>query len=120
VGRPAAGPDRFAEDIEPGRIYDTLPDSAWQLDDNQSSTNHETPPATTSSDSGPAASSPHTRRQRTRPSVRYRTPYECAVCGGIRELETILRVCAFVDACAICGTVGRFTAIEIPTPIRNG
>jgi hypothetical protein len=119
-GDSTAEPNGFAKDTEPDRIYDVLPDSAWQLDNDQFSTNRENSPTTASPNSGTAASGPQTRQQRNRPSVRYRTTYECAVCGGMRELETTLRVDAFVDECATCGTVARFTTIEIPTPIQDG
>jgi hypothetical protein len=108
-----------AEVSEPDRIYDTLPDSAWQLDDEQSATTQEDPPTTVSHSRGITTSNPHPRRQNHRPSGRYHTSYECAVCRGVRELEASLRVCAFVDECATCGTVTRFTAVGIPTPLRE-
>jgi len=104
---------------EPARIYDTLPDSAWQLDHDQSATNRDDAPTTRSRDKETTTSNPHTRRENHGPSVRYRTSYECSVCGGVRALETSLRVCAFVDECATCGTVARFTAAGIPTPLRE-
>lgn len=98
---------------KPDRIYDTLPDSAWQLDHDQSETPREDTPTST------AASNPHPRRQHHRPSVRYRTTFECSVCSGIREVETPLRVCAFVDECTRCGAVARFTVGGIPTPLKK-
>lgn len=52
--------------------------------------------------------------------VQYFTIYECSVCGSIRELETSLQVCAFVEDCAACSVTNvRFTAIEIPSPIPD-
>jgi len=104
---------------KPDRIYDTLPDSAWQLDHEQSTTNQERSPTETSHGKTTAASNPRTRRQQHRPSVRYRTAYECSVCGSVRELETSLRVCAFVDECPSCGAVARFSSSGIPTPFRK-
>ncbi|WP_135806896.1 hypothetical protein [Halorussus marinus] len=115
-----AGPD--ALDIgssKSDRISDTLPDSAWQLDHEQSMTNQERSPTAASHGKTTAGSNPRTRRQHHRPSVRYRTAYECSVCGSVRELETSLRVCAFVDECPSCGAVARFTAGGIPTPLRK-
>ena len=101
------------------RIYDTLPDSAWRLDHEQSRTNRERSTTAASHDKTTPAANPRTRRQQHRPSVRYRTAYECSVCGGVREVETSLRVCAFVDECPSCGAVARFTAGGIPTPLRK-
>ena len=117
--REPAGPDVLDMGISKSdRIYDTLPDSAWQLDHDQSTTNRERPPAAASHGKATPAANPRTRRQH-RPSVRYRTVYECPVCGNVRELETSLRVCAFVDECPSCGAVARFTAGGIPTPLRK-
>ncbi len=63
---------------------------------------------------------PHSQGERDRVSVRYLTDYECSVCGSIRELETSLQMCAFVDDCATCGTINvRVTAVGIPEPIHN-
>lgn len=104
---------------KPDRIYDTLPDSAWQLDHEQSTTNQERSPTATSHGKTTPSANPRTRRQHHRPSVRYHTAYECSVCGSVRELETSLRVCAFVDECSSCGAVARFTADGIPTPLRK-
>lgn len=118
--RDPAEPDALDVGVsEPDRIYDTLPDSAWQLDHDRSTPNREQSPRATSHGKTTAASNPRTRRRHHRPSVRYRTAYECSVCGGVRELETSLRVCAFVDECANCGAVARFTADGIPTPLRK-
>jgi hypothetical protein len=115
-----AEPAAFDADAsESDRIYDTLPDSAWQLGPNQPVTNQDDSPKTTSSDKKKATSNPQIRQQNHRPQVRYRTSYECSVCGEIRELETSLRVCAFVDECAGCGAVTRYIAVEIPTPFRE-
>lgn len=114
-----AEPAAFDADAsESDRIYDMLPDSAWQLGHDQPVTNQDDSP-TTSYDKKKATSNPHIRQQNHRPQVRYRTSYECSVCGEIRELETSLRVCAFVDECVSCETVARFTAVEIPTPLRE-
>ena len=104
---------------KPDRIYDTLPDSAWQLDHEQSMTNQERSPSAASHGRATPTETSRTRRQQHRPSVRYRTAYECSVCGSVRELETSLRVCAFVDECPSCGAVARFTAGGIPTPFRK-
>jgi hypothetical protein len=104
---------------KPDRIYDTLPDSAWPLDHEQSTTNRERSPTAASHGRATPTATSRTRRQQHRPSVRYRTAYECSVCGGVRELETSLLVCAFVDECANCGAVARFTADGIPTPLRK-
>jgi len=118
-GRSSAEIDTFEEGVSgPDRIYDTLPDSAWQLDHDQSATNREDS-TTAPYDKGTVASSHHIRRQNHRPSVRYHTSYECSVCGEVRELATSLRVCAFVDDCASCGTVARFTAARPPTPVKE-
>jgi len=103
----------------PDRIYDTLPDSAWQLDHDQSTTNRERSPTAAAHGKAAPAANPRTRRQQHRPSVRYRTAYKCSVCSSVRELETSLRVCAFVDECPSCGAVARFPADGIPTPFRN-
>ncbi len=52
--------------------------------------------------------------------VRYLTAYECSVCGSIRELETSLQVCAFVDDCAACGAVDvRYNPTEVPSPLSD-
>ena len=115
-----AEPAAFDPDAsESDRIYDTLPDSAWQLDRDQPVTNQDDTPMTRSHDKKTASSNPQRRRQNHRPKVRYRTSYECSVCGEIRELDTSLRVCSFVDECVGCGAVARFTAVEIPTPLRE-
>jgi hypothetical protein len=103
---------------ESDRSYDTLPDSAWQLDHEQSMTNQERSPTAASHGRATPASNPYTRRQHHGSSVRYRTAYECSVCGRVREVETSLRVCAFVDECLSCRAVARFTADGIPTPFR--
>ncbi|AHG05575.1 hypothetical protein HALDL1_00840 (plasmid) [Halobacterium sp. DL1] len=114
-----AEPAAFDADAsESDHIYDTLPDSAWQLGHDQPVTNQDNSP-TTSYDKKKATSNPHIRQQNHHPQVRYRTSYECSVCGEIRELETSLRVCAFVDECVGCGAVARFTAVEIPTPLSE-
>jgi hypothetical protein len=119
--REPAEPDTLDMSISrPNRIYDTLPDSAWQLDHDQSTTNRERPPTVASHGKAIPAANPRTRRQQHRPSVRYRTAYKCSVCSSVRELETTLRVCAFVDECSSCGAVARFTAGGIPTPFRKG
>jgi hypothetical protein len=118
--RTPAEPTGLDTDVsEPDRIYDTLPDSAWQLDHEQSTTNRERSPSATSHGKTTPSANPRTRRQHHRPSVRYRTAYECSVCRNVRELETSLRVCAFVDECPSCGAVARFTAGGIPTPLRK-
>jgi hypothetical protein len=117
--REPAEPDALDMSISrPERIYDTLLDSAWQLDHDQSTTNQERSPTATSHGKTTPSANPRTRRQH-RPSVRYRTAYECSVCSSVRELETTLRVCAFVDECSSCGAVARFTADGIPTPLRK-
>ena len=108
-----------ADVSESDRIYDTLPDSAWQLDQDQPVRNQDDSPTTGSHNKEKGTSNPHIRQQNHRPQVRYRTSYECSVCGEVRELETSLRVCAFVDECMGCGAVARFTAVEIPTPLRE-
>ncbi|GAA0216877.1 hypothetical protein [Halobellus rufus] len=118
--RDPAEPATFDVGIsKPDRIYDTLPYSAWQLDHEQSMTNQERSPTAASHGRATPTATSHTRRQQHRPSVRYRTAYECSVCGSVRELETSLRVCAFVDECPSCGAVARFTAGGIPTPFRK-
>jgi hypothetical protein len=104
---------------EPDRIYDTLPDSAWHLDHDQSTTNRKPSPTAASHGKTTPISNPRTQRQHHRPSVRYRTAYECSVCSSVRELESSLRVCAFVDECPSCGALARFTAGGIPTPLRK-
>lgn len=104
---------------EPDRSYDTYPDSAWQPDHEQSMTNQERSPTAASHGRATPTATSRTRRQQHRPSVRYRTAYECSVCGSVRELETSLQVCAFVDECPSCGAVARFTAGGIPTPFRK-
>jgi hypothetical protein len=98
---------------------DTLPELAWQLKHDQFTTNRRDPPAVAPHDTATAASNPYTLRQHHRRPVRYHISYECSVCGEVRELETPLRVCAFVDECMSCGTVARFTAVGIPTPVSN-
>ncbi|MBP2252767.1 ribosomal protein L37AE/L43A [Halarchaeum solikamskense] len=118
--REPAGPDVLDMGISKSdRIYDTLPDSAWQLDHDQSTTNRERSRTAASHGKATPTATSRTRRQQHRPSVRYRTAYECSVCGSVRELETSLRVCAFVDECPSCGAVARFTAGGIPTPFRK-
>jgi len=104
---------------KPERIYDTLSDPAWQLDHEQSTTNRERSPTAASHGKATPAANPRTRRQQHRPSVRYRTAYKCSVCSSVRELETTLRVCAFVDECSSCGALARFTADGIPTPFSE-
>jgi len=104
---------------EPDRSYDTLSDSTWQLDHEQSTTNREQSPTAASHGKTTPASNPCTRRQHHGSSVRYRTAYECSVCGSVRELEISLRVCAFLDQCTSCGAVACFTADGIPTPFKE-
>ncbi|MFC7164866.1 hypothetical protein [Halospeciosus flavus] len=42
------------------------------------------------------------------------------MCGALRELETSLQVCAFVDDCAGCDAVDvRFSAVGIPEPVHD-
>ena len=101
------------------RSYDTFSGSTWQLDHEQSTTNREQSPTAASHGKTAPASDPCTRRQHHGSSVRYRTAYECSVCGSVRELEISLRVCAFVDQCTSCGAVARFTADGIPTPLKE-
>lgn len=114
--RPPAETDSPDGEIsEPDRIYDTLPDSAWQLDHDQSAANEDRAPMTAPNARETVSSGPHPWRQTNRPSVRYRTAYECSVCRGVHELDTSLRVCAFVNECGTCGTVARFTAVGVPT-----
>jgi hypothetical protein len=118
--RTPAEPAGLDTDVsEPDRIYDTLFDSAWHLDHAQSTTNRKQSSTAASHGKTTTASNPRTQRQHHRPSVRYRTAYECSVCGGVRELEISLRVCPFVDECANCGAIARFTAGGIPTTLRK-
>ncbi|GAA0275803.1 hypothetical protein [Halobacterium noricense] len=105
---------------KPDRTYDTLPDSAWQLDHDQFSTNREQAPTPTSHGKTTAASNSRARRQQHGPSIRYRIAYACAVCGGVRTVEISLRVCAFVDECPSCGAVARFTAVTRRKPTPSG
>ena len=104
---------------EPDRSTGTRPDSAWHPNHEQSTTNQERSPDSNASRQDVIDIQPRTRRQQHRPSVRYRTAYECSVCGSVRELETSLQVCAFVDECPSCGVAARFTADGIPTPFRK-
>jgi hypothetical protein len=105
---------------EPARSSDTLPDSTWQLDHDQFSTNREQAPTPTSHGKTTAASNSRARRQQHGPSIRYRIAYACAVCGGVRTVEISLRVCAFVDECPSCGAVARFTAVTRRKPTPSG
>ncbi len=67
-----------------------------------------------------STTAPHTQERDSRIPVRYRTSYECSVCGALRELETSLQVCAFVDDCAGCGAVDvRFSAVGILEPVHD-
>ena len=103
---------------KPNRIFETLPDSAWRLDHEQSTTNREQSPTAASHGKTTPASNPCTRRQITvrQSGIVPRTSVPCA--GSIRELEISLRVCAFADQCTSCGAVARFTADGIPTPFE--
>jgi len=118
--REPAEPDALDMGIsKSNHIYGTLPDSAWQLDHDQSTMNRGRSPTAASHGKATPAANPRTRRQQHRPSARYRTAYKCSVCSSVRELETTLRVCAFVDECSSCGAVARFTADGIPTSLRK-
>ncbi len=120
AARTPAEPTDLDTDVSgPDRIHDTSPDSAWQLDHDPSTTNREHSPTAASHGTTTAAANPHTRRQQHRPSVRYCTAYKCSVCSSVRELETTLRVCAFVDECPSCGAVARFAVNGIPMPLRK-
>jgi hypothetical protein len=107
-------------DSDPSRLYDNLPDGVWHASLGQ----HYLAQAEPSPVDGPEPSStatPHTQGgENDRMPVRYHTTCECSVCGSIRELETSLQVCAFVDDCADCGAVDvRLSAVEIPEPIHD-
>jgi hypothetical protein len=106
-------------DSDPSRLYDSLPDDVWH----DSLDQHDPGQAETASGHRQEPSStvvPHTQGRDGRIPVRYRTSYECSVCGCLRELETSLQVCAFVDDCAGCGAVDvRFSAIGIPEPVHD-
>ncbi|MFC6991798.1 hypothetical protein ACFQH3_08545 [Haladaptatus sp. GCM10025707] len=106
-------------DSDPCRRYDDLPDDAWYSRlDQYNAAKDKTPSVLGQSTS--LTTPPHTQGEADRISVRYLTSYECSVCGSIRELETSLQMCAFVDDCAACGTINvRFTAIGIPEPIHK-
>ncbi|MFC6893762.1 hypothetical protein [Halopenitus salinus] len=117
--RPADAVPVDDADSDPARLYDSLPDDVWhgsldQPDPGQSNTapGHRQKPSSTAV--------PHTQGRDSRIPVRYRTSYECSVCGSLRELETSLQVCAFVDDCAGCGAVDvRFSAVGIPEPVPD-
>jgi len=48
---------------------------------------------------------------------KYLTTFHCSVCKIEREIESSHKVSAFVDDCANCGTITRFTAAGVPTPL---
>lgn len=106
-------------DSDPARLYDSLPDDVWHGSFDQPDPGQlDTAPGHSQEPSSTAA--PHTQGRDGRIPVRYRTSYECSVCGSIRELETSLKVCAFVDDCAGCGAVDvRFSAVGIPEPVQD-
>jgi len=117
--RPAGAVSVDDTNSDPARLYDSVPDdmghgSPDQSDPSQSDTapGHDQEPLSTAA--------PHTQERDNRIPVRYRTSYECSMCGSIRELETSLQVCAFVDDCAGCGAVDvRFSAVGIPEPVHD-
>ncbi|WP_458190545.1 hypothetical protein [Haladaptatus sp. NG-WS-4] len=116
----AEEPTRPADAVpvdDANRIYDRLHDDAWHPSLDQ----YEPQQASTSAPQGKETSStatPHSKGRSNRMSVRYLTAFECSVCGSIREVETSLQVCAFVDDCPACGAVDvRSSAVEIPLPL---
>ena len=117
--RPADAVPADDTDSDPARLYDSLPDGAWHGSLDQPD---PAPVAPSSADGQetPSTAAPHTQGGENRIPVRYRTAYECSVCGSLRELETSLQVCAFVDDCAGCGAVDvRFSAVGIPEPVHD-
>ncbi|QIO25586.1 hypothetical protein [Haloarcula sp. JP-L23] len=108
------------DDADPGRLYDSLPDDAWHASLGQHDPD-QAGPSPADDQKMSAAAAPHTQGgENDRMPVRYRTTYQCSVCGCIRELETSLQVCAFVDDCAGCGAVDvRFSAVGIPESIHD-
>jgi hypothetical protein len=108
-------------DSDPSRLYGDLPDDAWQGSLDQYDPDHAEPsPADDQAMSSAAAPRTQGGGRTDRIPVRYRTSYECSVCGSIRELETSLQVCAFVDDCAGCGAIDvRFSAVDIPEPVHD-
>lgn len=106
-------------DSDPSGLYDSLPDDAWHSPLDQQSTAQDSTPTAYGQSTSPTAT-PNREGEWNGIPVRYLTTYECSVCGSIRELETSLQVCAFVDDCAACGAVDvRFTAVGIPEPIHE-
>ncbi|WP_306060417.1 hypothetical protein [Natronococcus wangiae] len=117
---------------DPSQIYDELPAHAWNPDtaktDGSSTTeagadaperdDRDPPsPSTPGSDSTPDDPD---RDGEALPPTEYVTAYECDVCGVRREMETSVKVCAFVADCPICNAIDvRFSAVEIPTPIQD-
>jgi len=117
--RPADAVPIDDTDSDPTRLYDSLPDDVWHGSLDQPD---PAPVAPSSADGQetPSTAAPHTRGGENRMPIRYRTSYKCSVCGSLRELETSLKVCAFVDDCAGCGAVDvRFSAVGIPEPIHD-
>ncbi|MFC6763704.1 hypothetical protein [Natrinema soli] len=117
---------------DPSQIYDELPAHAWNPDtaktDGSSTTeagtnaperdDRDTPsPSTPGSDSTPDDPD---RDREALPPAEYVTAYECDVCSVRREMETSVKVCAFVADCQVCNAIDvRFSAVEIPTPIPD-
>ena len=106
-------------DSDPARLYDSLSDDVWHGSLDQPDPAPVAPPSADGQET-PSTAAPHTQGGENRIPVRYRTAYECSVCGSLRELETSLKVCAFVDDCAGCGAVDvRFSAVGIPEPVQD-
>jgi hypothetical protein len=117
--RPADAVPVDDTDSDPDRLYDSLPDDVWHGSLDQSDPSQaDTAPEHSQEPSSTAA--PHTQERDSRIPVRYRASYECSVCGALRELETSLQVCAFVDDCAGCGAIDvQFSAVGIPEPVHD-
>jgi hypothetical protein len=118
--RPADAVPVDDTDSDPARLYNSLSDDAWHGSLNQ----HDPAPAGPTPADGQKPSltvAPRTQGgENDRMPVRYRTTYQCSVCGSIRELETSLQVCAFVDDCAGCGAIDvQFSAVGIPEPVHD-
>jgi hypothetical protein len=106
-------------DIDANRLNGRLADDRWDSPlDQQNAAQDNTPTAHGQSTSSTETSP--TPEERNRMPVRYLTAYECSVCDNIREVETSLQVCAFVDDCEACGAIDvRFTAVGIPKPLQE-
>lgn len=124
--RPAGRADEASPaepcDTAPSQVYDDLPAQAWHASPARADASLETDPVETDDHDSmsPAGPGGDTSASGAAPPSQFVTAYECDVCGVVREMETSIKVCAYVADCPMCGAADvRFSAITIPTPLQD-